>query len=132
MYFGFDCGDGWFDLLWMLSLALEEELGYSWRQSKTFLFKNWLSRWWNAYGWGNVWFPYTGVRATQVKEKYGTLRFYFMGVPWHESDARINTLIRLAERLSSMTCEQCGNYGVERGPGWIQTLCDDCHVRKEP
>ena len=48
MCWGFDVDDGWFDLLWTLSLALEDETKTS----------------------GTV------IEAVQVKEKFGGLRFY--------------------------------------------------------
>lgn len=48
MCWGFDCGDGWFEILWQLSLAIEEELGYSWLQSQWFLFKKGFAQRWNA------------------------------------------------------------------------------------
>ena len=39
MCWGFDHGDGWFDIIWQLSLALEDELGYSGVQKHWLLFK---------------------------------------------------------------------------------------------
>jgi hypothetical protein len=51
MCWGCEVDDGWFDLLWMLSLALEDE----------------------AKTTGTV------IEAVQVKEKFGGLRFYHNG-----------------------------------------------------
>ena len=48
MYRGFDCGDGWFDLIYQLSKKLSA--------------------------------IYPNVRAVQVKEKFGGLRFYVVTV----------------------------------------------------
>jgi hypothetical protein len=59
------------------------------------------------------------VVATQVKEKYGTLRFYYYG-----GDEVIDGMVSMAESLSAVTCEKCGAPGKERGGGWILTLCD--------
>jgi hypothetical protein len=59
------------------------------------------------------------VVATQVKEKYGTLRFYAMG-----GDEYIDGMIRMAESMSSVTCETCGNAGRVRTGSWVRTLCD--------
>ena len=56
--------------------------------------------------------------AEQVKEKFGTLRFYFTGS--REFDA----LVEMAEELSATTCEECGAFGSLREGGWIRTLCD--------
>ena len=47
MCWGFSHGDGWFDIIWQLSLAIEEELGYSWLQERWFLFAKKWSRKWN-------------------------------------------------------------------------------------
>lgn len=60
----------------------------------------------------------TQVVATQVKEKYGTLRFYYNG-----GDDTIDGMVRMAEAMSSVTCEVCGASGKTLGGGWIRTLC---------
>lgn len=60
-----------------------------------------------------------GVIITQIKEKFGTLRFYVGAAPDHVYDA-----IDAAERLSAVTCEKCGEPGVLREGGWRLTLCD--------
>ena len=49
MCWGFSCSDGWFDIIWQLSLAIEDELGYSWLHKKFFIFKKNLSRKWNDF-----------------------------------------------------------------------------------
>ena len=60
------------------------------------------------------------VIAEQVKEKFGTLRFYYRG-----GDATVDGMVRMAEAMSAFTCEKCGapaktaNHG-----GWIGTLCE--------
>jgi hypothetical protein len=67
------------------------------------------------------------VVADQVKEKYGTLRFYY-----HGGDDVIDGMVRMAEAMSAVTCEVCGAPGEERGGGWILTLCDmHAEERKE-
>jgi hypothetical protein len=58
------------------------------------------------------------VVADQVKEKYGTLRFYY-----HGGDEYIRGLVSMAESMSGVVCEQCGSPGKTLGPGWIMTLC---------
>ena len=47
MCWGFDHGDGWFEIIWQLSLAIEEELGYSWPRKRWYLFKKRFFRKWN-------------------------------------------------------------------------------------
>jgi len=68
----------------------------------------------------------------QVKEKFGTLRFYVDG---GTRDA--HNYITFAEVMSGQTCEVCGSPGKSRpGSGWIRVLCDthsdeqDEHNRK--
>jgi len=61
------------------------------------------------------------VVATQVKEKYGTLRFYTNG-----SDDYVIGLIDMAESLSGVTCEDCGSHAKTSGGGWVYTRCDNC------
>src|ERR1043166_9794806 len=43
MCWGFDHGDGWFEIIWQLSLAIEEELGYSWPRKRWYFQKRFLS-----------------------------------------------------------------------------------------
>jgi hypothetical protein len=65
------------------------------------------------------------VTVDQVKEKFGTLRFYYSG-----GDDVIDGMVRMAEAMSAVTCEKCGNVGRRRGAGWISTLCDE-HSKEE-
>jgi hypothetical protein len=71
MAFGFECGDGWFDLIDELSRQICE-----------------LS-------------PMT--KAFQVKEKYGTLRFYVDG-----GESVVFDIIDDFEECSGKICEECG------------------------
>ncbi|MDI6785087.1 MAG: hypothetical protein QMD92_00100 [bacterium] len=62
-----------------------------------------------------------GVVATQVKEKYGTLRFYIEG-----GSDEVFELIDKAEGKSATICEICGELGKLRSLGtWLKTLCDE-------
>lgn len=77
----------------------------------------------------------------QVKEKYGTLRFYYDGPAKDDMTKEIvRDLVAHAESLSSMICELCGSgatqfrtkfdYSVKtrcRG-GWYKTLCNTCAI----
>jgi hypothetical protein len=49
MCWGFDHGDGWFEIIWQLSLAIEEELAYSWTKKRWLLFKKSIFCSWNAF-----------------------------------------------------------------------------------
>ena len=58
-----------------------------------------------------------GTTISQIKEKYGGLRFYSHPEPdvIHEIEARSETV-----------CEDCGAPGRPRKGRWIRTLCDAC------
>lgn len=64
--------------------------------------------------------------ATQVKEKFGGLRFYNTGC-----DDYTEAIVDFAENLSYKVCEMCGTTQnvSQNESGWIVTLCDKC--RKE-
>lgn len=64
----------------------------------------------------------------QVKEKFGTLRFYI-----GQGTREIWDAIDDADRESMLTCEDCGAAGIIRRGGWLRTLCDFCNdVWKAP
>jgi hypothetical protein len=72
--------------------------------------------------------------ATQIKEKYGSLRFYWTGSLSPEAAARVEDAIDLAEARSACTCEICGEPGDLYGPGWLITRCAEHSEgrRREP
>jgi hypothetical protein len=64
----------------------------------------------------------------QIKEKYGTLRYYF-GTS-HEPDTMeykiMHALEWAAEFRSGNVCQKCGKFGETRWKlPWVQTLCDE-------
>ena len=59
------------------------------------------------------------VVVEQVKEKFGTLRFYYQG-----GDEFVHGAVWLAESLSGHLCEECGAPGKRTGGGWVRTLCE--------
>lgn len=79
----------------------------------------------------------------QVKEKFGTLRFYFESSTDNSLLMEImNDVVRTAETASASTCEICGNsstrsmsdrdvkydktVGLRVRGGWYKTLCETC------
>jgi len=95
MAFGIECGDGWFDLIYKLCEAIQQELQNN----------------------GNP--PFT---VDQVKEKFGSLRFYYSGY----NNEAISSFIKIAEDISAVTCEQCGKPGKPTTKGWIKIRCSEC------
>ena len=63
-------------------------------------------------------------RASQVKEKYGTLSFYMTSA----TDKMWN-LIYEAEEKSAKICEDCGKPGEIYTDGWCRTLCKECAMK---
>lgn len=68
-------------------------------------------------------------QVSQIKEKYGTLRFYT-----HAFSDDVERLVEVAERRSAMTCEVCGEPGRVQGKGWVSCRCtqhdDDARKRE--
>ena len=122
MAFGLECDDGWYYLIDLLCEALTytfttaveideedgkrlgiEPSGWKEEEKDRYFFK--------------VEAPQ--VVADQVKEKFGTLRFYVSGA----TDRHYN-YIEFAELMSSKVCEECGAPGETYPIGWHQTLCE--------
>ena len=108
MGWGVCCGDGWFTLINELCNKIEN----------------------TTIGTG------LSVVATQIKEKFGGLRFYYR---YEENNTIItntrsnevhkniiSSYVEEAERSSYKICERCGNKGKKITGGWIRTLCPVC------
>lgn len=76
------------------------------------------------------------IIASQVKEKYASLRFYTREEyppKMSKEDAKIwwdviNNFIDKAEHEASITCESCGTYisNCINDNGWYYALCKEC------
>lgn len=118
MCWGFAIDDGWYNIVNQLCSNIQGHI--DWRNSqRELLLKD------NPY---NRPIPdlVPQVVAEQVKEKFGTLRFYYRG-----GDDYISGLVSMAESMSGVTCEICGAPGHQRGEGWIYTACDEHTKKKE-
>jgi len=97
MCWGFDVGEGWFQLIYDLSKKLEAEILKQPEEERQY------------------------YCASQVKEKYAGLRFYMEG-----STNEMEELIQKAEEKSGKTCEICGAPGEVRvHHGWYYTSCEE-------
>ena len=101
MCWGFECGDGWFNILNQLCQNIQHYI--DWKNSKEEIVKQ--------------------VTVDQVKEKFGTLRFYYTG-----GDDYIRGMVTMAESMSGVTCEECGKPATTNLPtliqgGWVRTVC---------
>ena len=117
MCWGFDIGDGWYNILDLLCANIQWHIDETNKTRQLLLDKN-------PY---NIPIPneVSQVVASQVKEKFGGLRFYYNG-----GDDIVSALVSFADTMSYRTCETCGSPGKRRGGGWIYTACD-AHTRQE-
>ena len=103
MCWGFACGDGWFNILDQLMGNIQHHI--DWKNKKEEVVPQ--------------------VTLDQVKEKFGTLRFYYSG-----GDDVIDGMVRMAESMSGVTCEECGSPGKRVGGGWVRTMCEPCEDKR--
>jgi hypothetical protein len=153
MCWGFECGDGWFNILNQLMGNIQHHIDWKDKQreyARTYnematqakagnfdLFEESMKDTVNleykekrlaeivAGDFRTVPDAIPQVTLDQVKEKFGTLRFYYTG-----GDEYIRGMVTMAEAMSGTTCEECGNPGQRRGHGWIYTACDT-HTKPE-
>ena len=104
MCWGFEHGDGWYQIIDRLCGNIQNHIDWQHKQ-------------------GNL---VSQVVAVQVKEKFGTLRFYYDG-----GDDYISGLVSMAESWSAVACEECGAPGTQNSQGWIKTLCETHRRERE-
>jgi len=151
MAFGIECGDGWFNILDQLCGNIQQRIDWSvknnasdikFEKMRTAVVAGDLTSFNSEYATMSPEFVarmksdllkmkpreirkvIPQVVAIQVKEKFGTLRFYYNG-----GDDVIGGMVQMAESMSGVTCEECGNTGKRYGGGWITTLCAE-HAEK--
>jgi hypothetical protein len=103
-YGGIECAAGWWPIITSLCAGIQHHLDWKNRQSEVV----------------------PQVTVAQIKEKFGSLRFYYDG-----GDDEIGGMVTMAEAWASQACEECGAPGTSRGGGWIKTLCDTHHNLRE-
>ena len=154
MCWGFACGDGWFNILDQLMGSIQHHIDWKEKQRQSAIEYNEMATQAKA---GNFDLFEANMKALpndeykekrlveivagdfrqvpksipqvtldQVKEKFGTLRFYYSG-----GDDYISGMVSLAESLTGVTCESCGNVGERRGGGWVHTYCEPCEIKRE-
>jgi len=100
MPFGFECGDGWF---WLIDTMCDHIQSY--------IDLNGLDQ----------------IKALQVKEKYGTLRFYYS-----YGNEKIDGIVSHTEWLSGHTCEYCGSTkDVGITTGWNVVMCHEDWMKSD-
>lgn len=107
MCYGIACGDGWYTLIDTMCGNIKNQMENANRNKPEE--------------------EHIVCEATQVKEKWGGLRFYVQG-----SDDYIDGIIDLAESMSYRICSECGNQSTpQKNRGWIHTMCDSCKEIKQ-
>ena len=67
----------------------------------------------------------------QVKEKFGTLRFYFVNTCGDFADIAFD-VVDATEARSAFVCELCGEHGeVKSLHGWLVCRCDTCFEKED-
>ena len=101
---GFECGDGWFNLVWQVSAEIESAA--------------------HLEGIPKTSEAWPSVRI--LKQKFGTLRVQFD----KRVSEHIEALVTKAYKRSLETCELCGvpaKRDRERKFGtWVEPLCENC------
>ena len=172
MCWGLECGDGWEPIIRQMcgqlkcartySMRLKSPLFYSyrmhiWLENNTEKLRRWVERklalqpyilripnpfkYVSFLGWG--------VRFTQIKEKFGTLRVYYTIYPktteeemlmldqkqlyaaYERYSGYVEGVTSFAEYLSSKTCEHDGSPGRLTGRRWLATRCTNCQPEEE-
>ena len=154
MCWGFECGDGWFNILDQLMGSIQHHIDWKEKQRKWAIDYNEMAAQCKAGNFDlfeesmkditnseykerrlaeivagdfrEIPESIPQVTLDQVKEKFGTLRFYYSG-----GDDYISGMVSLAESLTGVTCESCGNVGERRGGGWVHTYCTPCEEARE-
>ena len=154
MCWGFECGDGWFNILNQLMSQIQHHIDWKEKQrawatkynematqakaGNFDLFEETMKALPNdeykekrlaeivAGDFRPVPESIPQVTLDQVKEKFGTLRFYYSG-----GDDYISGMVSLAESMTAVTCENCGNPGSCRGGGWVHTYCTPWEEQRE-
>jgi len=111
---GLEINNGWFNILYDLSVKLEAIA-----DEQSLHLKN------NPEYDGAD----TRIVFAQIKEKFGALRVYINN--WPEDRKQIEDLVRMAEQQSSIMCEICGEPGKTRSGVWMLTLCDKHHEENQ-
>lgn len=117
-YGGVTVSEGWWPIVMALCSQIQHHV--NWRNNtRARLLEN------NPYN-NTIPEPVEQVVVTQIKEKFGGLRFYYDG-----GDDAVDGMVRMAESWASRTCETCGKPGKSRNGGWIRTLCDEHEAERQ-
>jgi hypothetical protein len=104
--FGFEVGDGWEPSIRKAAEKLEP------------LIQECIDKDPEGYKFGHY-------RTSQIKEKFGTGRWYLSG-----GSGEMQDIVETWEAATHTICEQCGKPGTLRGGGWNYTACIE-HTKEQ-
>ena len=105
--YGCECGDGWFPIVYLLCMKMEERARAAGLDPKS-------DKW---------------PAIAQLKEKFGHMRIYIE----NQTRIKLDDLTSEATESSKVTCELCGKPGVLRcGQNeWMTVRCDACEKKHQ-
>ena len=141
MCWGVEFGDGWYKIF-------DDLCAYLMRLSKHEIFLRLKDEFKTEENKGYIYVRKPSITFTQVKEKYGTMRVYWIGNGVENYDElkekledvedleentkryydQVENAIEFTEFLSSRICEVCGEPGKVYTNGWYMSRCKKCIV----
>lgn len=157
MAWGFDIGDGWFNIIDTLCANIQNHINHSrLERARALRYNRALKRALNndraglehfySYKTGKLSsFGITAVNEDIQKAQFKQVpkkvqqviaeqvkeKFGGLRFYYRGGDSVIDGMVRVAESMSYRTCESCGNPAKITGHGWLVTLCDPCKTAKE-
>lgn len=128
MCWGIETPDSWYPILDALCWKIQDICDRGEQKYVRYPFGNFLSKLFKNPRLYGRWIKkdVKQLEAVQVKEKFGTLRFYNTG-----GNNTTEELICMAEALTGEICADCGSFNnVKATGGWITYLCEKC-MKKE-
>lgn len=114
IYYGLECGEGWFDLIDTLCGSIQHYIDSNERTNKYIIENNKKNP-----EKAKQLLPTRQVVVHQIKEKFGGLRFYV-----NHQNEYVSGLIAGITSMSYKTCEYCGAPGkLSNTTNWYVTGC---------
>ena len=151
MCWGFDCGDGWYNIIKALCSNIQHHIDSSVKQNERDNDYNMMLIEIHQGKFDRFDEYYKGypehLREERRKERHQELlkeefrtvhpvveqvtvdqvkeKFGALRFYYTGGNDEISGMVRMAESMSVLTCETCGKPGEQRHGGWIRTLCDE-------
>ena len=157
---GIETSDGWYNLIYLMCLGIEERLKLNLAKQYYFLYKMQLMSSFEKYivffkekfslpyeemmekkkdpeykiNWKYYAYSFFSFLHTSTPSYFALTqvkeKFGALRIYHSSSNDDVEKWISLMENFSSIICESCGSPGEIRGGGWIRVLCNDCNKLK--